>query len=265
LGLHGRLDAVFSQRSARARATPRLVEAEAGLPHTLAQVSSEGPLDLRRPVAAENRWFLRNVTAGVFGGDSYDVSLTCESGASARVESTSASKVYAMPCEGAASRLHLRAEQEARLVWGPQVTILHANSDYTNQIDVDLAGGVVVIAETVVMGRLAAGEVFAFRRYEPSLVVRDALSRVLFAERASLIPARTLRDAMGGRGALSTVYALGMHAEAATGERLTCLTQALGLAGWSMLPNGAGIVAKALVETASQGETFARACIDALT
>jgi urease accessory protein UreH len=169
-----------------------------------------------------------------------------------------------MPDAGAVSRVRLRAEEGSRLVWGPLTTILHRDSDYVSEIEVVLAGGVVVVAETVVMGRLASGEAFAFRLYEPSLVVRDRERRVLFAERAALGPGQTMRDAMGGRGALSTVYALGVLVDDAKAERLTCVTQGFDLAGWSTLPNGAGVVGKALVGSGSEGEAFARVFIRAM-
>lgn len=253
-GVSGRIEVVFSLREGPPRP----------LPQTVAMVSAAGPLELRRPVAADDRWFLRNVTAGVFGGDSYNVALTCEAGASARVEPTSATKVYGMPDAGAVSRVRLRAEDGSRLVWGPQTTILHGDSDYMSEIEVVLAGGTIVVAETVVMGRLAAGESFAFRRYVPSLVVRDETGRALFTERASLTPSRTLRDAMAGRGALSSVYALGVAVTDSMADRLTRVTQEHDLSGWSVLPNGAGVVVKALVGNGSQGEAFAGACIRAM-
>ena len=109
------------------------------------------------------------------------------------------------------------------------------------------------------MGRLASGEAFAFRRYDSGLTVRDEAGTVLFAERASLAPSSTLRDAMGRAGALTTVYGLGMQPDAWTAERLTDVTSGVDLAGWSALPNGAGIVGKALAGSGSQGEAFARA------
>ena len=129
-----------------------------------------------------------------------------------------------MPDLGATSHVRLRADRGGRLVWGPHTTILHAESDYASVIEVELAGGVVIVAETVAMGRLASGEAFAFRRYDSGLTVRDEAGTVLFAERASLAPSTTLRDAMGGRGALTTVYALGMQPDAWTAERLTDVT-----------------------------------------
>jgi urease accessory protein UreH len=114
------------------------------------------------------------------------------------------------------------------------------------------------------MGRLAAGEAFAYRRNDSTLTVRDEAGNLLFAEHALLMPSQTLRDAMGGRGALSTIYAFGIQPNATTADRLTNATQCFDLAGWSVLPNSAGIVAKALVESASQGEGFARACLTVL-
>jgi len=266
-GVSGRLEGVFSVRDSGPHPNP-LPEGEGthrSELRTVARVSASGLLELRRPVVADDRFFLRNVTAGIFGGDTYDVTLTCQAGASARVESTSATKLHTMPGGGATSHVRLRAEEGSRLVWGPHTTILHADSDYSSSIDVEIAGGLVIVAETVVMGRLASGEAFAFRRFYSELTVHDEVATVLFAERASLAPSATLRDAMVGHGALTTVYGLGMAVAEATAGRLTEATSGFDLAGWSVLPNGAGVVAKALVGSGSHGETFARACIAALT
>jgi urease accessory protein len=261
-GVAGRLQAVFSLRDAGP------LPGEVGTPsiasRTVARVSSIGPLEMRRPVIADDRFFLRNVTAGVFGGDAYDVALTCEAGVGARVESTSATKVYAMPGSRATSHVRLRAEAGSRLVWGPHTTILLGDSEYSNETSVVLAGGIVIAAETVVMGRLAAGEAFEFRSYDVSLIVRDEGGRARFTERAKLLPQAALRDAMAGRGGLSTVYGLGVVVDEGIRQRLTDRTLAFDFAGWSELPNGAGLVAKALVRGASEGETFARKCINAL-
>ena len=273
-GVVGRLGAVFAVRRADPHPSPLPLRYSAVDPEgegtgvcgseTVARVSVSGVLELRRPDLTDDRFFLRNVTAGIFGGDTYDISLTCEAGASARVEPTSATKVYAMPDLGATSHVRLRADRGGRLVWGPHTTILHAESDYASVIEVELVGGVVIVAETVAMGRLASGEAFAFRRYDSRLTVRDEAGTVLFAERGSLAPSTTLRDAMAGRGALTTVYALGMQPDAWMAERLTDVTSGVDLAGWSVLPNGAGIVGKGLAGSGSQGEAFARAFIHAM-
>ena len=78
-----------------------------------------------------------------------------------------------------------------------------------------------------------------------------------------MTPSATLRGAMGGCGALTMVYALGIQPDEATAGRLTDATSGFDFAGWSVLPNGAGVVAKGLMESASQGEGFARACLAA--
>ena len=262
-GLSGRLVATFALRDCDPNLSPLPQGERVGAfgPVIVVKVSSSGPLELRRPVMADHRFLLRNVTAGVFGGDFYEAALTCEAGARACVESTSAKKVYAMPGTGATSRVRLTTETGGCLVWGPHTTILLGGSEYASEIEVVLAGGVVIVAETVAMGRLASGEAFAYRRYDSSLTVRDEAGTVSFAEHATLVPSATLRDAMGARGALTTMYALGVELDEEVLGRLTEITQSHELAGWSALPNRAGLVMKALVDSASEGETLARALL----
>ena len=66
-----------------------------------------------------------------------------------------------MPEGVATSRVRLRAEASARLVWGSHTTILFGGSEYVAETVVEVAGGVVIVAETVAMGRLASGEAFS--------------------------------------------------------------------------------------------------------
>jgi len=259
-GVRGRLEATFAVRSP----LPEGQGSPPFAPGVVARVSTSTPLELRRPIASRDLFFLRNVTAGVLGGDSYEVSLTCEAGANVRVQPTSATKVYATGGLEAVSRVSLRAESGACLVWGPNTTILHAGSRFRSEVEVTSAGGVVLIAETLIMGRLAAGEAFAFDSYASSLEVKDKAGLVLFAERTSLSPRASIREAMGGLGALTTVYAIRLKEDQQTAERMNKAKRGCEFAGWSSLPNGAGIVAKALVGSASNGEVFAGACMEAL-
>src|SRR5690606_33003427 len=164
-----------------------------------ARVRGVGPLELRGPLGRPKRYYLRNVTAGVFGGDCYAVEAHCTAGVVARVESSSATKVFRMPAGEAVQRTVLRAEAEARLTWGPHATILHADAALRQETRVVLGPGArVLLAGSVVMGRLAAGECFAFRAFETALQDANEQGWLPCGEAMALRPGAKLIEAIAG-------------------------------------------------------------------
>lgn len=173
--VEGRLHAAFSNCDGR----------------SVARVTVAGaPLELRGPIddGASSRFYVRNISCGVFGGDSYDVSLRARDGASAFVTATSATKVHAMPRAGAVSVTRLESSPGAAIAYYDGPTILQAGSDLTQRVEIVAAGGLAIYAEVLVWGRLARNEVLAFRRYRSEMIVRDECARALFVERYELRP-----------------------------------------------------------------------------
>jgi urease accessory protein UreH len=228
-------------------------------PDGRAQVRASGALELRGPLTSSKLHYLRNVTAGIFGGDVYRTSLHCTEASTARVESSSATKVYSMPGACATATADLCAEPGSRLVYGPHATILLTGSALRQLTRVRVHdGATVLLAETLVMGRIASGQRFDFASYESSLTVQDACGETRYREAYHLEPGPDLEAAMGGLAVLTTVHALGASAQA---EALDDLMAARPFAGWSRLPGDCGIVVKALTDTLSEGATVARDCL----
>lgn len=228
-------------------------------------VSVQSPLELRGPLLRDGvgSYYLRNVTAGVFAGDSYHINVTAEAGSTVRIGSTSASKVHTMPRDGSASSVaRLVAEPDSTLVWGPHPTILQAASDYRQSLDVVvLPGARVYLAEVLVFGRLARGEHCAFRRFASDLMIEDGL-RVQFEERFVLEPGPPLDDALGGHGCLVSVYALGdLGADAR--PQLQAVVEGNHRAGVTHLPNRAGVLLRGLSDSLSAGMALAEAALAA--
>jgi len=225
------------------------------------RLSAETPLELRGPfrgaLAGHSKFFLRNATAGIFGGDCYSVEILAGAGCRTEVTSSSATKVFAMPGSGANVRLNIQALAESFLVWGPHPTILQsgANLTQTSKVVVDQRA-TVLIAEVLVLGRLARGEVCSFHRFESSLSVeRPGESFPLFEERYSLAGAQNLGPSLGGKAVIATVFGLGVQIGPAI-ERLRECAPPDSLAGFSELPNGAGLVARELSSSLSDGVRF---------
>ena len=207
-------------------------------------------------------YYLRNTTAGLFAGDSLDVRIEARSGARVQVASSSATKAFATPAGSASMRTTLVAEPGSLLVWGPHATILQAGASYTQTTDVLLhAGAIVLAAEVLALGRLASGERNAFRRFENDLSVRDDRGRLLYAERYVIGEARDLSTSLAGRGAVGSVYALGAGVEAGEALEASGALSGEALAGWSLLPNGAGLVVRMLAASLSEGQAFVERCL----
>lgn len=237
--LTGSLDACFAQRGVRTR--------------------SRAPLELRGPFPGAS-YFLRNTTAGVFGGDAYAAGVTARAGSAVRVAGSSATKVYAGNGRESSLTVRLAVEPGAKLIWGPHATIVQAGASYRQQTALDVAaGGRAVLAEILVLGRLARGERFEFERLESSLDVTLGGAPV-YSEAYCLAPGPDLVASMAGRGVLASVYAVGFDCEDAAAG-LECAFADDALAGWSRLPDGAGLVARCLAPGLSHAQRLVeRAC-----
>lgn len=225
---------------------------------------TESPLELRGPFARDSAprlYYLRNVSAGIFAGDRYDVSLRAQPGASVQVASSSATKVYASPAAPASVSTRIEALPGARIVWGPHAAILQAGASLAQRTNVTLhEGASVVCAEVLSFGRVASGERLRFESNESELVVASADKGPLYEERYVLQPDDALAASLAGYGALVCVYLLGASAmlpEDIDEAMSRCY------AGSSALPNGAGFVVKALVGSVSAGLALCEAVLAA--
>jgi urease accessory protein UreH len=215
-------------------------------PSVAARVSHTGALELRGPFAdaALPRYLLRNVTCGVFGGDTYDVTLRAEAGAKVAVGPTSATKVHSMPSAGARQSVSLDAAARALLDYDAGTTILQRGSqlDQTVEIVAD-PSGVVLYREVIALGRIASGERLAFTRYGASLRIASREDHTLYEERCELVPAdgsELLDTALGDAAVLGTLVMAGAH----LANELPSIDGVY--TGMSMLPNGAGSLVRAL-------------------
>jgi urease accessory protein len=227
-----------------------------------ARVQAKAPLELRGPFSG-SAYFLRNTTAGVFGGDAYEVEVTASSGCAVRVSGSSATKVY-VGSEGESSLdVRLTVEPGATLVWGPHATIVQGGARYRQATLLSGAvGGRAVLGEVLALGRPARGELFDFNRLESRLDVNLAGASV-YSEAYVLQPGPDLVASMAGRGVLASVYGIGF--DAAEGDRLDCLlAKNEQPAGWSLLPNHAGVVVRCLSGSLSQAQSLVEAVTDRL-
>ena len=158
-----------------------------------------------------------NTGGGVAGGDCYRLSLTLSEDAEVEATTPSAEKIYRSDGAPARIAMQLILAPRARLFWLPQETLMFEGARLERKLEADMAGeAALVIAESLVFGRLAMGE----SRIDASLkeswrVRRDG--ELVFADETRLTHAGAAldRQAVGaGARALATIVAAAPNIEA---------------------------------------------------
>lgn len=217
------------------------------------RVQTSSPLELRGPFPGRvPRYFLRNVTAGIFNGDEYGISIRASEDARVTVTPTSAAKVFVTRGAGASLTTRLEAARGALLDYDAGLMIPHLGAVARQASEVLLHEGArIAYAETLALGRLAHGERFAFERLESSLRVVAPGGATRFFRRSVLEPSthlERLEHAVGGAGVAASLVLLG-------GDEMPALPEIEGVyAGVSALPHGIGWQVQALAARPEQTE-----------
>ena len=167
--------------------------------------------------------FISTYGGGFVGGDAVDIGIDVEAGATALVQTQASTKVYRSP-KGAASTLHARVGQGARLLVLPDPTVCFAGSTFEQaqifELDDD---GSVAVMEWVTAGRRAMGERWAFDRYASRLTVRRS-ARLLLADAIVLDAADgPLAERMSRFDCLCSIALIGPAFTAAAAGALTAV------------------------------------------
>jgi urease accessory protein len=103
-----------------------------------------------------------NTGGGMTGGDRFSVAIDVGEGAHLVAGTAAAEKIYRSTGPNVDMDVILRVADNARLAWLPQETILFDRARLSRHIDVTLANSAsLIMAEAVVFGRAAMGEVVA--------------------------------------------------------------------------------------------------------
>jgi urease accessory protein len=151
-------------------------------------VREAGSLRLRFPNADTEvlEAVILNTAGGMTGGDRFGIDIDVGEGASLLIGTTSAEKIYRSLQGDVTVDVTLKVGAGAHLVWLPQETILFDRARYTRRIEVDLAPDAsLVLAEAVVFGRAAMGEIVAQGSLADRWRVRRD-GRLIFAENVRL-------------------------------------------------------------------------------
>lgn len=211
------------------------------------------PLELRGPFVddatpdAPPRYFLRNVTAGVFGGDRYDVRVHAEAGVRVRVQPTSATRVHGSRGDTARVATRLEAGSGAALTFDAGVTILQQGASLEQSVMLSVApGGRLHYLEVVALGRLASGERLEFERFASSLRACVAGGRESFCEAFELQPHRDRALIDAAVGAASVLGVLVILGDTPSIEASLLSSDSPVFVGSSALPRGGGVIVRAL-------------------
>ncbi len=125
--------------------------------------------------------YMLSPTGGVIQEDRYDIRVHVGEGTHGLLTTQSATKVYRMPDGCAEQRIHIEVKGDAFFEFVPDATILFADADLFQQIEVTLhPGALLLLYEIVMPGRLARGECLQFRCYTNRLIVHDAQGLLLY-------------------------------------------------------------------------------------
>jgi len=204
--------------------------------------------------------YVQSPTGGIAQGDRHDVEIAARAGSVAHVSTGSATKVQSMEANCAAAEVSLSVGEDAHLEYVPEPTILHADARYRQRIDLDLApGATAVVSETIVPGRLARGERFAFERYRSRFRARGPGS-VLFEDVTRMAPGDgtddpTVPGVLGDAPVQGTLSVLAPGHDGC-GELSDVLHEAAAggdaRAGATTLPADAGVAVRAVGERADE-------------
>jgi urease accessory protein len=176
-----------------------------------ARVHEDGSLRVRFPNASPEALeaVIVNTGGGMTGGDRFSIEMTVAKGASLVAGTAAAEKIYRSTGADAEMDVRLSLEDGARMAWLPQETILFDRARLSRRIDIDLSERAsLIMAEAVVFGRAAMGEVMADGAFTDRWRVRRG-GKLIYADTARLdgaIAAQlTERAVLNGGIAMATV------------------------------------------------------------
>ena len=168
-GRHGVLKLAFAKRNGST---------------VLAESFFRVPLQVMKPRYDESGCacvYLLSPTGGVVQGDDYQIDVTLSPHSHAMLTTQAATKVYAMPVQGAAQSLRGRIGKSAILEYLPDPTILFRDANFSQRVSFSLEHGAMLVMQEIVMpGRLARGEKLAFTQYQSRFEVSDSDGVLLF-------------------------------------------------------------------------------------
>lgn len=175
-----------------------------------------------------------NTSGGLTGGD--ELTLRLDLAADCRVLGTTQTSERAYASTGATAKMHFSATvaKGAHLDWLPQETIIYQFSHLSRRTEIDLEPGAsCLLAETVVLGRLAMGETVTDAHLNDHRMIRRA-GRPIWAETMDLSPETLTSPSpalLGGARAFAVVCLVAQGAQDAVAS-LRAAVPFAAVSGW---------------------------------
>lgn len=197
-----------------------------------------------------------SIGGGILQGDRYRIDIRVEAGASAHVTSQSANRVHQMDANYASQHQTITVESGAYLEYLPDFTILYRDSRFISQTDLVVAEDATVLyGEMVLAGRKHhhVEERFGLDLLSMAISIRRPDGRKLFAEKLLIEKGDVMIDhpaVMKGFDAFANILCITPEAVASRiverFENRFPEGEARALSGVSRLPNGAGLMLRAV-------------------
>jgi urease accessory protein len=178
-----------------------------------------------------------NTGGGMAGGDRLTITIEAGQGSDVVLSTPSAERIYGSTGLVTEATIAMALQPGAHLAWLPRETILFSGARLARRLDVEMdRGASLILAETIVFGRLAMGERLGHGLFADSWrIKRDG--RLLHAEEARLdgeIAELLERPALGGGArAIATAIMVSPDAEDRLDKARTSLAGALCACGAS--------------------------------
>jgi urease accessory protein len=204
--------------SIRARGVVRLTFRQDGDVTRLADMREGGGYRVKFPVQhGPVEAVMVNTGGGMTGGDELEVSVAVGEGAFASFTTPAAEKIYAAVETPAQVAVSLEVGEGGTLHWVPQEAILFDKARFSRRFAVNMAESAsLILAESLVFGRVASGEVLSSNAFADSWRIRRG-NKLIFAEEVRLngaLSTHMLRPAVGkGARALATCLIVSQRAE----------------------------------------------------
>jgi len=176
VGRCGRLDLVFAERGGQT---------------VLSDSYCEVPFKITRllhPTSAAAHLILMHCTAGLFGGDTVEMTVRVERGARVRITQQSATRVH--PSEGRVaiqtSRIHVESGGQLDLILEPVIPFAESRLRQSTSIQVE-RGARLLFWEGLMAGRVGSGESWEFSELVTETSLRSG-ERLLYLDRFHLKP-----------------------------------------------------------------------------
>jgi len=220
------------------------------------------PLHVYRPIHLDANLpemafvFVQQFGDGFVDGDRCRIEIDCGADAAVHVTTQAATNLYRAERNFATQLVDLRAGRGAVLEYLPDPVVPFRGSRFFQRTRLTAdPDSTVILAELLLPGRVARGEIHAYDLYWAETEARRPDGTLLFADVLRFRPTEAEEPQslglLGGRDVVATLYVVTHRVPAA--ELVELLRQAMTdcgvLAGVSELPNGCGVSARLLGPT----------------